>query len=156
MPMEETANMLLLLAYMVKMAPFPSLTRYRHLIDRWGTYLASTLPDPENQLCTDDYEGLSAHNANLAAKGIIGLGAYSQLLESFGNHSLARAFRRRAEEFAHYWLEHATAFNHTTLQLDNRTQWSQKYNFLYDTALDLHLFPASVLSTDLQWYEERR
>ena len=34
----------------------------------WGNYLAASLPDPGDQLCTDDFEGPSPHNVNLAAK----------------------------------------------------------------------------------------
>ena len=34
----------------------------------WGDYIVASLPDPGNQLCTDDFEGRSPHNVNLAAK----------------------------------------------------------------------------------------
>lgn len=54
-------------------------------MDTWGDYLVSSLPDPGNQLCTDDFEGPSPHNVNLAAKGIVGLGAYSLILKIKGD-----------------------------------------------------------------------
>ena len=41
---------------------------YRPLLEIWGKYLESTLPDPGNQICVDDFEGPSPHNVNLAAK----------------------------------------------------------------------------------------
>ena len=44
---------------------------YWGLIETWAEFLQSTLPDPGNQLCTDDFEGPSPHNVNLAAKGEI-------------------------------------------------------------------------------------
>jgi len=47
---------------------------------QWGNYLTTALPDPGNQLCTDDFEGPSPHNANLAAKGIVALEVTSSLL----------------------------------------------------------------------------
>jgi len=34
----------------------------------WADYIVVSLPDPGNQLCTDDFEGPSPHNVNLAAK----------------------------------------------------------------------------------------
>ena len=40
----------------------------RDLLKTWADYLASSLPDPGDQLCTDDFEGVSPHNVNLAAK----------------------------------------------------------------------------------------
>ena len=40
----------------------------RKLLIMWGDYIASGLPDPGNQLCTDDFEGPSPHNVNLATK----------------------------------------------------------------------------------------
>ena len=40
----------------------------RKLLITWGDFIVASLPDPENQLCTDDFEGRSPHNVNLAAK----------------------------------------------------------------------------------------
>ena len=77
---------------------------YIPLLEIWAQYLNSSLPDPGNQLCTDDMLGMNAHNslfifhqyyhlfrsgpmphnANLAVKGIEGLGAYSMLSKSLG------------------------------------------------------------------------
>ena len=41
---------------------------FRKLLITWGNYIESSLPDPKDQLCTDDFEGKTAHNVNLAAK----------------------------------------------------------------------------------------
>ncbi len=40
----------------------------RKILIEWGDYMVSSLPDPGNQLCTDDFEGPSPYNVNLAAK----------------------------------------------------------------------------------------
>ncbi len=34
----------------------------------WANYSNISLPNPGNQLCTDDFEGPSPQNVNLAAK----------------------------------------------------------------------------------------
>ena len=43
-------------------------TSVRSLLSTWANYTVASLPDPGNQLCTDDFEGPSPHNVNLAAK----------------------------------------------------------------------------------------
>jgi len=84
MPIEETANMLNMIALIADFQKDVSyLKKYELLLKQWGNYLNSSLPDPGDQLCTDDFEGPSPHNANLAAKGIVGLGAYSKLIKLF-------------------------------------------------------------------------
>ena len=40
----------------------------RPVLSTWANYTVDSLPDPGNQLCTDDFEGPSPHNVNLAAK----------------------------------------------------------------------------------------
>ena len=53
-------------------------------LKQWADYNVASLPDPGDQLCTDDFEGPSPHNINLAAKGIVSLGAYAKLLAMRG------------------------------------------------------------------------
>ncbi len=56
MPMEESANMLLMLAAVVqKLNTTDFLQPYWKVMETWAQYLNSTLPDPGNQLCTDDF-----------------------------------------------------------------------------------------------------
>ena len=43
-------------------------THTRGVLETWAEYLNASLPDPGNQLCTDDFEGPSPHNVNLALK----------------------------------------------------------------------------------------
>lgn len=44
------------------------LAPYWNLLKIWADFIVSSLPDPGDQLCTDDFEGPSPHNMNLAAK----------------------------------------------------------------------------------------
>jgi len=56
MPMEESANMLLMLAGVVqRLNTSDFLQPYWNLTEIWAQYLNSSLPDPGNQLCTDDF-----------------------------------------------------------------------------------------------------
>merc|ERR1712233_73865 len=107
MPMEETANMLIQLAAIAKRQSgnVAYLTPYWPLLQIWGKYLRDSLPDPGNQLCTDDFEGPSPHNVNLAAKGIIGLGAYSILLKFKGDTKASADNLKAAQGFAQDWMK---------------------------------------------------
>ena len=45
------------------------------LLTQYANYLVENGLKPQKQLCSDDFEGPSPHNANLAAKSIIGIAA---------------------------------------------------------------------------------
>jgi len=157
MPVEETANIILMLAKIAQLTGnldevFPT---YWPLLLSWGEYLTTVLPDPGDQLCTDDFEGPSPHNANLAVKGIVGLGAMSQLCALVGNTTCANNFKQLAIKNAQQWVQLALDkdSSHYKLAYDNSNTWSLKYNLVYQKFLNLDLFSNSdVIQKELDYY----
>jgi len=118
----------------------------------WAEFLIATLPDPGNQLCTDDFMGPSPHNVNLAAKGIVGLGAFAQLLNASGDVAGAQRIRTAAAKFANDWIWLAADDAHYRLQYDLVGTWSLKYNLLFDRILNTALFPPEVVTSENKFY----
>ncbi|CAF1293964.1 unnamed protein product [Rotaria sp. Silwood1] len=153
MPIEESANMLLMLASIVqRLLKTDFLQHYWNVMEIWAQYLNNTLPDPGNQLCTDDFEGPSPHNCNLALKGILGLGAYAILLNSTGETQRATIYMNQAQAYANYWLQAARDDENYRLQYDLPNTWSQKYNLIYQSILSLNLFPSDVAKLESNYY----
>jgi hypothetical protein len=153
MPVEESANLLLLFAAIARMegnANFASL--YWPQLERWAQYLKGKGFDPENQLCTDDFAGHLAHNANLSAKAICGLGAFATLSQMRGDKTAAEAYLKHAREFARRWIKEADDGDHSRLAFDKPGTWSQKYNLIWDRILGLDLFPTDVLRKEMAFY----
>lgn len=161
MPVEESANFLIMLAAIAdvqKVSSTPYLEPYWALLRTWADYIISSLPDPGNQLCTDDFEGPSPHNVNLAAKGIVGLGAFSKLLRLNGFNSDADHYMQQAQGFVQQWLTMAadsTGQPHLRLQYDLPNTWSQKYNLLFDRVLGLNLFNDTMYKTEEAFYQTK-
>ena len=153
MPVEESGNLLILMAAIAKMeghAEFAN--QYWPQLEQWAEYLKQKGFDPENQLCTDDFAGHLAHNVNLSAKAICGLGAFAQLCELRGDRKKATEYRSAAENFASRWIAEADDGDHFRLTFDNPGSWSQKYNLVWDQILGLNLFPASVAKKEMAYY----
>lgn len=153
MPVEESGNLLLLLAAIAKMegnADFAGL--YWEQLVRWAEYLKDKGFDPENQLCTDDFAGHLAHNVNLSAKAICGLGAFAQLCTLRGDTARAAEYETLARQYAQQWIQAANDGDHFRLAFDRPGTWSQKYNLVWDRILGLGLFPDDVLRKDMDYY----
>ena len=154
MPVEESGNLLLLLGAIARMegnADFAGL--YWTRLEQWADYLKAKGFDPENQLCTDDFAGHLAHNVNLSAKAICGLGAFGMLCDLRGDKTKAREYAALAKEFAARWAKEADDGDHFRLAFDRPNTWSQKYNLVWDRILGLDLFPADVLRKEMDYYK---
>ena len=159
MPVEETANLLLLVSAVAKIEGNAGYAeKYWPLLEKWAHYLSEKGFDPENQLCTDDFAGHLAHNANLSIKAIEGLAAYSQLCERTKRSADAKVFRdqagpRLARGLA---MQVAVEDQHSRLAFDRPGTWSQTYNLVWDKILDLHLFPASLAREEVAFYKGKQ
>jgi hypothetical protein len=155
MPVEESGNLLLLMAAVAKMeghANFAGL--YWPQLESWAAYLKAKGFDPENQLCTDDFAGHLAHNVNLSAKAICGLGAFARLCGMRGDKAKADEYFQLARGFAQRWLKEADDGDHFRLAFDKPGTWSQKYNLIWDPILELNLFPPEIARKEMDYYRK--
>lgn len=153
MPVEECGNLLLLAAALQRVGGHDDLVRrYWPQLTTWASYLLQRGYDPENQLCTDDFAGHLAHNANLSIKAILAMGAYANLCRHMGRSADAVRYRKAAQAAVRRWLRDAQDGDHTRLAFDRKDTWSQKYNLVWDRLLGLKLFPAEVARREVAFY----
>lgn len=153
MPVEESGNILILVAAVEHAQGNADFARrYWPLLTKWAEYLKAKGLDPENQLCTDDFAGHLAHNANLSIKAIEALGAYAQLAAALNDSQTARQYQELAKSMAARWVKMAADDDHYRLAFDKPGTWSQKYNLVWDNILGLHLFPPDVSSREIAFY----
>jgi hypothetical protein len=147
MPMEESGNLLLMIAGIAYKQGWNSdsvsyLNDYWTVLNGYADYLVSTLPDPGDQLCTDDFEGPSPHNANLAAKGVVALAAWAELLllrpDGAGIDDSTR-YAEAATVYAGNWtiLAMEPTQDRYKMEYDLNSTFSLKYNLLFQYILDL-------------------
>ena len=153
MPVEETGNMLIMLAALAKAegsADFAA--EYWPVLKRWAEFLKEKGLDPENQLCTDDFAGHMAHNTNLSLKAIEALGCYGLLCKMTGRDPEAAEYTTLAREMAGRWAKMAEDGDHYRLAFDKPGTWSQKYNLVWDRLLGLDLFPRDLARKEVAFY----
>jgi hypothetical protein len=153
MPVEESGNMILLAAALaVAEGNFSFAQKHWPTISSWADYLLEYGFDPENQLCTDDFAGHLARNANLSLKSIMALGAYGKLCARLDQPERGNKFYSEAQKMASRWESLADAGDHYSLAFEAPATWSLKYNLIWDELLGLDLFGARVAQKEVAFY----
>ena len=153
MPIEESANIVILAAAISDVDGNTDWAdRYWKTLTTWTDYLAENGTDPENQLCTDDFAGHLAHNANLAVKAIMGVAGYAKLCWMRGDKEAYDTYMAKAKEMATNWVKLAKEGTHYKLAYDQSGSWSQKYNMVWDKAWQTELFSTTLVNQEYSYY----
>ncbi len=153
MPIEESANIVILAAAISNIDGNTDwANRYWTTLTKWTNYLVENGQDPENQLCTDDFAGHLAHNANLAVKAIMGVAGYAMLCAQRGETDNFVYYMGKAREMATEWVRLAREGTHYKLAYDRTGTWSQKYNMVWDKAWGTSLFSDAVKNQEYTFY----
>ena len=125
-------------------------------VTKWAEYLSKFGYDPGNQLCTDDFAGHLAHNANLSIKSIMALASYAMMAEMRGERATAEKYRAMAKAMVPKWIEaeKGGAFGGGRIAFDRPGTWSLKYNLVWDRLLGFDLFPKAVAEAELRAYRQ--
>ena len=157
MPIEEAGNMLILAAELCRQdGQTTYVDKYWDIITTWANYLVEHGQDPAEQLCTDDFAGHWAHNANLAVKAIMGIAAYAEMARIKGLTEKADQYLLRAKSMAHVWEEQALDGDHYRLAFDRPDTWSQKYNMVWDKLWNTHIFNEKVMKREMSYYLKKQ
>lgn len=160
MPVEECGNMLIALAALAQKegnAGFAE--KWWPTVTKWAEYLRRFGFDPGDQLCTDDFAGHLAHNANLSLKSILALRSYAMLVEMrerARGASSDESDRLKLDSLimSMQWIKAAKGGRDgaTRLAFDQPETWSLKYNLVWDRVLGFDLFSDEVFRGETAAY----
>lgn len=153
MPVEEAGNMMILTTAICAVEnDYSYASEHWEVLTTWVNYLMEKGLDPDNQLCTDDFAGHLAHNANLSVKAIMGIAGYGMMAKELGHVETGEKYIKAARDMAGQWEKMANDGDHYALTFDKKGTWSQKYNLVWDEMLGTGIFPLSISQTEIAYY----
>ncbi len=153
MPVEESGNMIILTAALSAIEGNAEYAeKHWEVLTTWTDYLVEEGLDPENQLCTDDFAGHFAHNANLSIKAIMGIASYGFMADMLNKKDIAANYTNKAKEMALEWIKMADNGNYYRLTFDKSDTWSQKYNLIWNKLMKFNVFPDVVAQKEIEFY----
>lgn len=153
MPIEEAGNMVILTAAISLIEGNANYAaQHWETLTTWANYLYENGLDPENQICTDDFAGHLAHNANLSVKAILAIAGYSEVARMLGKDDIAAKYMNAARNMAIEWEKMARDDDHYKLAFDKAGTWSLKYNLIWDKAFGTNLFPSQIFEKEMDFY----
>lgn len=156
LPVEHAGNMLIMVAAMAKAEKDASYAKaHWETLSKWAGYLMENGVDTGKQIDTDSFAGRYSHNANLSAKGILGIASYALLAKMLGKQEDAEKYLAAAKRMAEEWEKQAFDGDHYRLAFDQTDSWGQKYNLIWDKLLDLHVFPDRVVELETAFYRTK-
>jgi hypothetical protein len=156
MPVEESGNMLILAdAISQEQGNTKFADAWWPQLTQWAKYLEQYGLDPEMQLCTDDFKGRLAHNANLSVKAIVALAAYGDMAKIHGDAATADKYMTMARADATHWIEADSEGDHFKLAFNKPNSWGQNYNMVWDRILGLNVFPAEVEKKQIEFFKTK-
>ena len=160
MPIEESGNILTIIAAIARIEGQCDWLSAEDLkmLKRWAIYLRENGQDPENQLCTDDFAGHWAHNANLSLKAIFGVAAYAEIgrISKQVPKEEWLPFMENARQMAQIWEVDARDGDHYKLAFDRGDTWSIKYNMVWDKLWGLQLLSEDVMRREIKYYKRQQ
>lgn len=155
MPVEECGNMLIMTAAAILAGASQKQAKKQFpLLRKWVKYLEKFGLRPDNQLCTDDFAGHLANNANLAIKALVGIEAFSIICEKLGKDNLAEEYRKKAEKFADDFKA-IVGDGVMPLAYGMEGSYSLKYNLLFDKLFGFGLIGQDVCERETAYYIEK-
>lgn len=155
MPVEECGNMLILITALCRRAKdWTDARRYAGVLRKWADYLEEFGLDPAEQLCTDDFAGHLARNANLSLKAILGLRCYADICANTGDRKSATHFKAVSARMLKTWEKLARDGEHYSLAFGAAGTWSQKYNLIWDKLLHLQFISRPLINREIAYYRK--